>query len=290
MIVITVDGLNWRAAEKFYKDLFPVQSMKKIYNNVRRFSHKGNPTTLGLGCLWSGEPISKFHENLYYKVSEENRAVEWKLKNGQPMDLIFNHFSSPKFYEKVAGPSPYHNFETYQHEYDNVPAKKVECEEYCIFLETAKRDYDLFWIHTSIIKTGVMMPGPYEQGRIPSVIPYDVIRNNKKQGLHTLILLDIHGEKNRFMTANEGIELLFEMENKLKKNVFNKNSILCVVARAGSSDPIVRADVAAILKDEDFGKPLHTLVVPGNLHFIEVESLMKIAGLPAEIGKKLQKL
>jgi len=180
MIVITVDGLNWRAAEKFYKDLFPVQSMKKIYNNVRRFSHKGNPTTLGLGCLWSGEPISKFHENLYYKVSEENRAVEWKLKNGQPMDLIFNHFSSPKFYEKVAGPSPYHNFETYQHEYDNVPAKKVECEEYCIFLETAKRDYDLFWIHTSIIKTGVMMPGPYEQGRIPSVIPYDVIRKDKE--------------------------------------------------------------------------------------------------------------
>jgi hypothetical protein len=60
-----------------------------------------------------------------------------------------------------------------------VPARKTECEEYCIFLETAKQDYDLFWIHTSIIKTGVMMPGPYEQGRIPSVIPYDQVRKDK---------------------------------------------------------------------------------------------------------------
>jgi len=102
-----------------------------------------------------------------------------ETKNGENMDLIFNYFKSPKFYEKVAGPSPYHNYETYQHEYDNIPAKKVECEEYSIFNEVAKKDYDLFWIHTSIIKTGVMMPGPYEQGRIPSVIPYDEVRHNK---------------------------------------------------------------------------------------------------------------
>ncbi len=179
LICITIDGLNWKYAKKYYSDLFPEQSMKMIKTNVRYFSHRGNPTTLGLGCLWSGKKIKTFHDNMYYHVSEENRPVEWKLKNDENMDLIFSYFKSPKFYEKVAGPSPYHNYETYNQEYENVPVKKVDCEEYCIFSEVAKQDYDLFWIHTSIIKTGVMMPGPYEQGRIPSVIPYDVVRKDK---------------------------------------------------------------------------------------------------------------
>ena len=182
MIIITIDGLNWEYASKYYQHLFKNQTMKKIRCNVRRYSSagQGNPTTLGLGCLWSGKKISEFHKNMWYKVSEENRAVEWKLKDGTNMDLIFSHYKNPKFYEKVAGPSPYHNYITYNHEYDNVPAKKVDSEEYCIFSEVAKHDYDLFWIHTSIIKTGVMMPGPYEQGRIPSVIQYDTIRKDKK--------------------------------------------------------------------------------------------------------------
>jgi hypothetical protein len=181
MIIVTIDGLCYEYAKKLLSDVFPKQSMTKIKCDVRRYSSRGqgNPTTLGLGCLWSGRRIREFDKNMFYKVSDENRPVEWKLKNGKDLDLIFNHFKNPKFYEKVAGPSPYHNYETYQKEYNNIPAKKVECEEYCIFNETAKRDYDLFWIHTSIIKTGVLMPGPYEQGRIPSVIPYDKIRRDK---------------------------------------------------------------------------------------------------------------
>jgi len=153
--------------------------MRMIRCDVRMYSHKGNPTTLGLGCLWSGRRIREFHDNMYYHVSDDNRPVEWKLRDGTPMDLVFQYFKHPKFYEKVAGPSPYHNYETYNREYENVPAKKVPCEEYCIFGEANRRDYDLFWIHTSIIKTGVMMPGPYEQGRIPSVIQYDIIRKDK---------------------------------------------------------------------------------------------------------------
>ena len=120
--------------------------------------------------------------------------------------------------------------------------------------------------------------------------PYEVVRDNKKMGLHTLVLLDIQVDNNRFMTADEGINLLLEMEEKIGDNVFTKDSIVCVVARAGSSNPLIRADLVDVLKDGDFGKPLHSIVVPGNLHFMEVESLMKIAGLPSELGRKMQKL
>ena len=120
--------------------------------------------------------------------------------------------------------------------------------------------------------------------------PYQVIKDNKKAGLHTLVLLDIQAEHDRYMTANEGIELLLEIERELKEHVFTENSIACVVARAGSSDPTVMAGKAGFLKDKEFGPPLHTLVVPGNLHFMEIEALVKLAGLPVELGKKLQKL
>ena len=62
------------------------------------------------------------------------------------------------------------------------------------------------------------------------------------------------------------------------------------MAQAGSSNPTVKAGKIETLKDEDFNTPLHTLVVPGILHFMEIEALETLAGLPYSISKKLQKL
>ena len=120
--------------------------------------------------------------------------------------------------------------------------------------------------------------------------PYDVIKVNKKFGLHTLVLLDIQAEKKKYMTANEGMKLLLEMEDKLKENVFKDDSIVCVVARAGSDEPAVAAGAVKDLIDKDFGPPLHTLVIPGNLHFMEFEAMQALAQLPAQHNKKIQKL
>jgi len=120
--------------------------------------------------------------------------------------------------------------------------------------------------------------------------PYDVIKDNKKMGLHTLILLDIQAGNNRYMTANEGMKFLLEMEESKRKKIFNEDSIICVVVRAGSNEPIVAAGAFKDLIKKDFGPPLHTLVIPGKLHFMEVEALEKLAQLPAQQDRKLQKL
>jgi len=120
--------------------------------------------------------------------------------------------------------------------------------------------------------------------------PYDVIVENQKIGLHTLVLLDIQADKNRFMTANEAMRLLLEMEGKKHKKILTKESIICVVARAGSKKPIVKAGCIKDLIDFDFGKPLHSLVIPGKLHFMEVQALSVLAQLPAHLGEKLQKI
>jgi len=109
--------------------------------------------------------------------------------------------------------------------------------------------------------------------------PYSVIKDNLEMGLHTLVLLDIKAESERFMTANEGINLLLKMEEKHNKNIIKKDTIVCVVARAGSKDPTIKADKIKNLLDFDFGPPLHSIVVPGKLHFMETEALEKLADL-----------
>ena len=158
-------------------------------------------------------------------------------------------------------------------------------------------------IHGSSIITAV--PGliglqNYKFGRTTTIVfpendyfpisPYNIIKENKKMGLHSLVLLDIQVDKNKYMSANEGLDILEEIERRVNDEAFIGKSIICVVARAGSSNPILKADILKNLKKIDFGSPLHTIVVPGNLHFMELEALEKIADLPRELSKKLQKV
>lgn len=158
-------------------------------------------------------------------------------------------------------------------------------------------------IHSSSIATAV--PGllglqNYKFGRTTTLAfpekdyfptsPYTVIDNNKKIGLHTLVLLDIQAEKDHYMTANQGFDLLLRMEEKQRKHLFNDDTLACVVARAGSADPLVLANTIEILRQKEYGTPLHTIVIPGDLHFMEIEALELCASLPIEIKRKIQKL
>jgi len=128
-----------------------------------------------------------------------------------------------------------------------------------------------------------------EEGYFP-MSPYEVIESNKKIGLHTLVLLDIQADKKRYMTATEGLKLLMEMEQHKQQGNISKEDIACVVARAGSKEPTIRADNIAQLLTESYGLPLHSIVIPGRLHFMELDALRVLAGLPASVEKKFQKL
>lgn len=130
----------------------------------------------------------------------------------------------------------------------------------------------------------------YPEGDYFPTSPYDAIKENKKMGLHTLVLLDIQADKNKFMTANEAMKFLLEMGKIKEEKILKNDSVICVVARAGSTKSVVAADTIKNLIDQDFGPPLHTLVIPGKLHFMEIEALESLAQLPAQQGKKLQKL
>lgn len=112
---------------------------------------------------------------------------------------------------------------------------------------------------------------------IISETPYDTVKMNRKNGLHTLLFLDIDREKG-FMTINEGIRLLLEVEERRKEGVVA--GTLCVgIARAGSPRPCVKAGKIEALRSFDFGGPLHIMVIPAELHFLEEEALQAFAGL-----------
>ena len=114
---------------------------------------------------------------------------------------------------------------------------------------------------------------PFPQKNWFPTTPIDVIALNLSLRLHTLVYLDIQGE--RYMTVHEAIVLLEQMATEKKLHI----PLYVGIARAGSIDPLVRAGSADILKSINFGPPLHILIVPAELHDMERSYLELFAGL-----------
>jgi diphthine synthase len=112
---------------------------------------------------------------------------------------------------------------------------------------------------------------------------YDQISLNLKAGLHTLVLLDIDAEKDALMTANQAMDILEKIEKKKKLGVIRDDTIICVVGRVGSDDPTVKCGFFKDMKKLNFGPPHHSIVIPGNLHFMEAEALVGLADAPKQI-------
>ncbi len=113
--------------------------------------------------------------------------------------------------------------------------------------------------------------------------PYDNILENKKRGLHTMILLDIRESEDRYMTAAEAIQWLLDGEETWKEGLIDEKTLMCVASRVGSPEEKLTAGYPEDLLKKDLGKPLCTLVIPGKLHFMESYALVHFAGAPEEI-------
>lgn len=121
-----------------------------------------------------------------------------------------------------------------------------------------------------------------EPGYHPSS-PYDNILENRDRGLHTLVLLDIKEQEGRFMTAAEGARWLLEAEKRNCKALIGDRTLICAGARIGSETERIAAGYPRDIISLDLGPPLHALVIPGKLHFLEARALVRFAGAPTEI-------
>lgn len=134
-------------------------------------------------------------------------------------------------------------------------------------------------IHSAIAESGLFIYKfgkscsiPFSQKGFEPESFYDTIISNMKQGSHTIVFLDLKPEEDRFMTINDGLKTLLEIGKKRKKEI-NSGTIAVGFARIGSDDQIIKAGKISELLKFDFGGPMHILVIPGELHFMEEEAL-----------------
>ncbi|MEM4254422.1 MAG: diphthine synthase [Candidatus Woesearchaeota archaeon] len=126
-----------------------------------------------------------------------------------------------------------------------------------------------------VYKFGKTTSIPFPQKDYASETPYLVIEENQKIGAHTLLLLDLKPEENKFMTINDAIDYLLKTELKLNRKVFTRDTLCVGCARIGAKDQFIKAGKAKDLLKTDFGRPVHCLVVPAKLHFMEEEFLQQ---------------
>ena len=125
----------------------------------------------------------------------------------------------------------------------------------------------------------------YKVGRIATIMsemkslttPYYVIYKNIIEGNHTVLLLEYNQDKDFFLDPKDALEGLLETEKGQRRNVISLSSYAIVASRIGFKDQKIISGKISSLKKIDFGKPPHTVIISGRLHFTESDAL-KILG------------
>ncbi len=162
-----------------------------------------------------------------------------------------------------------------------IRAKKAGIKSYIIHAPSIYSAIAITGLH--IYKFGKSTTVAYPEKNWFPTSHYDVIRENLERGLHTMLFLDIKAEQNRYMTANEAMEILLQIEEMKGDGIFTLDTLVVVLARAGSLNPTLRAGYVKDMMNENFGRQPHVMVVPGKLHIVEAEYLVEFAGAPEEI-------
>jgi diphthine synthase len=145
-----------------------------------------------------------------------------------------------------------------------------------LLLQAHKAGVKFKVIHASSIVSAIAETGLqiYKFGRSAS-IPFDekitsffdVIKQNKEQGLHTILFLDLDPSENRYLSVEEALK-------RLERLGFDKETKIVVVSDLGNGSTIKYSPLE-VLKNQKF-KGLQVLVILGELHFKEKEILEEV--------------
>jgi len=124
----------------------------------------------------------------------------------------------------------------------------------------------------------------YKVGKIATIMsevnslttPYYVIYKNIIEGNHTVLLLEYNQDKDFFLNPKDALLGLIETEKGQKRNVIDYSTYAIVASRIGFKDQSIISGKISSLKKVNFGKPPHTVIIPGRLHFTESDALKKL--------------
>ena len=121
----------------------------------------------------------------------------------------------------------------------------------------------------------------YKIGRMATIMnemksmttPYYVIYKNIIEGNHTVLLLEYNQDKDFFLDPKDAMLGLIDTEKGQKRNVINSSTYAIVASRIGFKDQSIISGKISSLQKMDFGKPPHTIIITGRLHFTESDAL-----------------
>jgi diphthine synthase len=126
-------------------------------------------------------------------------------------------------------------------------------------------------------KFGRTVTIPVQRPDLPESV-YAGLRTNFESGLHSLILLEVDVENNRHVTIPQALQQLLDFSAREKDELIKPETLVVGLARLEAPDMIVRAATASDVGRMDFGELPYCLILPGRLHFVEVEALEVFCG------------
>lgn len=111
---------------------------------------------------------------------------------------------------------------------------------------------------------------------------YQMLHENLLEGAHTLLLLEHDVESDQGVGPSAAIVGLLAAEVNFKREVIRDETYALVLSRVGRPDQALQAGTLVELRRLDFGAPPHCMVIPGRLHFTEVEAIAAIFGVQEE--------
>ncbi|HUT05167.1 MAG TPA: diphthine synthase [Nitrosopumilaceae archaeon] len=141
----------------------------------------------------------------------------------------------------------------------------------------------------------------YKIGRMATIMsemkslttPYYVIYKNIIEGNHTILLLEYNQDQDFFLDPKDALLGLIDAEKGQKRNVVNSSTYAIVASRIGFKNQSITSGKISSLQKMDFGKPPHTVIITGQLHFTESDALKILSNCidePFDNSEKTKKI
>ena len=137
----------------------------------------------------------------------------------------------------------------------------------------------------SMYKFGRTVTLPFPWGEAPLDTPYEQLRLNRSVGLHTLVLLDLAPDKERYMTLAEAIGILRDAERRQEKGAFTESAPIMAAAALGTAAQRIVSGTPREIESADLAPVPRCLVVPGTLSHHEEEALSLWRAGPRREGR-----
>lgn len=127
----------------------------------------------------------------------------------------------------------------------------------------------------------------YRFGKIVTVVkpkngivyeyPLQVIKSNRERNLHTLTLLEIDLEHGYYMTPNEALGILFNIQEIYGYNVLNEDDIIIILKAIGSNSSAILVEKVKDVLNKQYTPSLYTIIIPAKtLHPVEEECIKNL--------------